>query len=190
MASFTLTMQGTAPLLMHNARLADPLDTAARAMKRVSGKRTKTDEDHEELGRLEHAGSLYLNADGPFMPADNVFRMLWDAGKKHKFGVKVKEGVLITTDESPLLYEGPRSADGLWADKNFVNRASVKVGTSRVTRTRPQFRQWATIVEGMYDPAIIDFSELEMIVETGGARIGLGDWRPRFGRFAGILERA
>jgi hypothetical protein len=173
---------------MHSSRLSDPLDDAARAMKKVSAKRQKTDDDHAELGRLEHAGSLYLNQDGPYLPADNVLRMLSDAAKKHKLGVKVKEGVLVTEDAT-LLYDGPRSADGLWKDQNYVSRASVKVGTSRVIRTRPQFRQWAAAIDGWYDPAIIDFRELETIVETGGARIGLGDWRPRFGRFIGRLER-
>lgn len=189
MAKFELTLQGTAPLLMHSSRLSDPLDPAAKAMKKVSGKRTKTDDDHEEMGRLEHAGSLYLNDQGPFVPGENIWRMLQDAAKKHKMGVKVKEGLLIT-DDAPLLYEGPRTADGLWSDKNFVHRASVKVGQARVMRTRPQFQNWAVVVTGDYDPAILDFEEIQTIVETAGLRIGLGDWRPKFGRFHGVVEKA
>ncbi len=189
MANFEITLKGTAPLLMHSSRLSDPLDPAAKAMKKVSGKRNKTDEDHEELGRLEHTGSLYLNENGPFLPGENVWRMLQDAAKKHKMGVKVKEGLLIT-DDSILLYDGPRDAAGLWADKNFVHRASVKVGTARVVRTRPMFRDWAASIVGEFDPTILDFAEIQTIVETGGARIGLGDWRPKFGRFEATVEKA
>ena len=44
---------GAAPLLMHNGRLADPLDEHARAMARVADKRPKTEADHLRLAELE-----------------------------------------------------------------------------------------------------------------------------------------
>lgn len=189
MTDFTLAITGTTPLLMHSSRLADPLDPATKAIKKVSGKAKKTDDDHEEMARLEHAGSLYFDSEiGPYLPSENVFRALWDAAKKYKLGVKVKEGVLITTSVNPLIYHGPRTIEGLWDDKSFVHRASVKVGMSRVMRTRPIFREWRTEVEGVFDPSILDPEQLEQITDTAGALIGLGDWRPFMGRFETKLE--
>jgi hypothetical protein len=190
MIKFRITIEGTAPLIMHNSRLANPLDPAAKALKRATGKRNKTDDDHEEVARLEHAGGLYLDPDvGPYLPGDNIFRGLWDAAKKHKLGVKVKEGLLISTDVNPLAYAGPRDVGSLWGDENFRIVASVKVGTSRVMRCRPIFRNWSTEAEGILDPNVIDFAELEQIAATGGQLIGLGDWRPRYGRYSAGLEK-
>ena len=188
MKKFTISIEGIEPLLMHSARLSNPLDPAARAIKKVSGKRNKTDEDHEEMARLEHQGSLYFDAEvGVYIPGDNIWRSLYDAAKKHKLGVKVKEGVYIETSVNPLAYGGPRDIDGLWADKNYIHQASVKVGTSRVTRTRPIFRQWSVEADGILDQNVIDFDDLRLIVETAGQIIGLGDWRPRFGRYSATV---
>lgn len=175
---------------MHNSRLANPLDPAAKAMKKVTGKRTKTDEDHEEIARLEHQGGMYFDPDaGPYVPADNIWRALYDAAKKTKRGPKVKEGVFISTDINPLAYTGPRTIKGLWEDENFRHLASAKVTTQRVMRCRPIFREWAVQAEGDIDVEIIDFTELQAIAETAGDRIGLGDWRPRYGRFTSVVSK-
>jgi hypothetical protein len=190
MAHFRLTCVGTVPLLMHNARLSNPLDDIAKAMKRVSSKRTKTEEDHEELARLEHMGGLYFDRDlGPYLPGQNFERCLVDAARITKSGKKIERGVFVTENVNPIAYDGPRDIDGLWKDENFRHSASVKVGMVRVTRTRPQFRQWTVDTEGEYDPAVINLDELGEIAGTAGRMIGLGDWRPRFGRFVATVER-
>lgn len=188
---FRITIEGTASLLMHNSRLANPLDPAAKALKRVTSKRTKTDEDHEEIARLEHAGSLYHDTDiGPYIPGENIWRCLYDAAKKSKRGPKVKEGVFISSDFNPLAYNGPRDINGLWANENFRLIASAKPpGQGRVMRCRPMFRQWRTDAEGILDLNILDFAELEAIAETAGQLVGLGDWRPRYGRFVATVEK-
>lgn len=190
MIDFRLTLTGTAPLLMHNARLADPLDPVTKALKKVTGKRQKTDDDHEEIARLEHAGSLYLDPDaGPYLPGQNVERALVDAARITKQGVKVQRGVFITTDINPLGYRGPRDADGLWADENYRHMASVKVQQARTMRCRPMFREWTVEADGILDPSVLDLEVLETIAVTGGQMIGLGDWRPRFGRFVAEVEK-
>lgn len=190
MARFRMSCVGTHALLMHNARLSNPLDEIAKAMKRVTSKRVKTDEDHEELARLEHSGSLYLDSEvGPHIPGQNFERCLVDAARITKAGKKIERGVFVETDVNPISYDGPRDLDGLWKDENFRHAASVKIGTNRVTRTRPQFRRWIVEAEGTYDPAIINLGELQEIATTAGLMIGLGDWRPRFGRFAAAVEQ-
>lgn len=181
---FRISITGTAELLMHSARLSNPLDPVAKAMKKVTSKRAKTDEDHEELARLEHAGSLYHDEEvGPYIPGENIQRCLVDAAKVTRAGVKVTRGVFIATDVNPLGYAGPRDVAGLWADENFRHVASVKVQQNRVMRCRPRFRQWRVEAEGHLDTAVLSFEELEEIANTAGAMIGLGDYRPRFGRF-------
>lgn len=190
MKKLNITITSSAPLLMHSARLSNPLDPIAKAMKKVSAKRVKTDDDHLEMARLEHMGSLYFEENiGPFIPADNIWRCLQDAAKKRKLGQQVKSGLIVTTDVNPLAYDGPRDLDGLWADENFRHQASVKVQTSRVIRTRPIFQDWACEAEMIYDPTQLDQSQIEEIAEIAGTLIGLGDWRPKFGRFEATIEK-
>lgn len=187
---FKLTIVGTSPLLMHSARLSNPLDSSARAMKKISAKRNKTEEDYVHLAELEFGGGLYHDSDiGPFMPGPNIVRCLVDAGRKRKLGQKVTQAVFVETPVNPLQYNGPRDVKGLWENVNFRHEASVKVGTSRVIRTRPQFTQWATAAVLNVDTEILDADDLAQIVEIAGSVIGLGDWRPTFGRFSGTLEK-
>jgi len=191
MYNFVITIEGTAPLLMHNSRLANPLDPATKALKKITSKRQKTEDDHAEAARLEFLGGLYIDPDiGPYIPAENVWRVLYDAAKKFNKGPKIKEGIFISTDVNPLGYTGPRNADDLWKNENFRHMASAKVGKIRIMRCRPIFRQWRTQAEGTLDPNILEPADLVNIAETAGSLVGLGDWRPRFGRFAATIEEA
>lgn len=184
MAGFTVEIEGIAPLLMHSARLADPLDEATKALAKVTGKRKKTDDDHAEVSRLEFLGSLYLSQEfGPFIPGQNLEAALFRGATRTKQGTSLKSALLIPQNVNPLVYVGPRTADELWKDQQFVHRASVKVGTSRVIRTRPVFPQWQVAFQGELDTEVVDQESLEAIIETAGRLVGLGDWRPRFGRF-------
>lgn len=188
---FTITLTGTEPLLMHNSRLANPLDPATRALKKVTSKRSKTDDDHAEVARLEYLGSLYFDADiGPYLPGDNIWRALYDAAKKRKMGPRVKEGVIITSNFNPISYGGPRTLNQLWADENYRLTASVKVGTSRVMRCRPMFRTWTCEADGVLDTGQMDIGDLTAIADTAGALVGIGDWRPRYGRFIAAVKAA
>lgn len=189
---FRITITGNpgVGLLMHNARLANPLDPAAKELKTATGKRTKTDADYELVARLEFAGSLYFDsAAGPYIPADNIFRCMWDAAKKTKEGPKIKEGLFIRSDVNPLMYRGPRTIEELWADESFRHLASAKVTTTRVMRCRPIFVDWVTEAEGIIDETIIDLATLKKIADTAGERIGLCDWRPRYGRFTATITK-
>lgn len=186
---FRISITGTDRLLMHNARLSDPLDPAARELKALTGKRLKTEEDHEAVARAEFMGGLYFDeAVGPYLPGDNIWRALSDAAKKTKSGVKIKEGVFVRTPVNPLAYAGPRKRDELWADEGFRHRASVKVGMQRVIRCRPVFTGWSTEADGWIDTEIIELDELRRIAVTAGGIIGLGDWRPKYGRFTAEVE--
>lgn len=184
MAGFRVEIEGIAPLLMHSARLADPLDPATKALAKVTGKRKKTDDDHEEVSRLEFLGSLYISEEfGPFIPGQNLEACLFRGASRTKQGTALKSALLIPQNVNPIIYVGPRSADEMWKDESFVHRASVKVGTSRVIRTRPVFVNWQIVFDGELDTEVVDQGSLEGIVDTSGRLVGLGDWRPRFGRF-------
>ncbi len=188
-----LDVIGTKPLLMHNARLADPLDPIAREIKKITRKGAKkTDDDHAEISRLGFLGGLYCDEHiGPYLPGDNFFRMLIDAGKKVRLGTAVKEGVIVMSDVNPLKYSGPRDPEKLWANGGFAYRRAAKVPKNTgplVQRTRPRFpKDWETSAAIYLDTDVLDLDNLKQLIEIGGSLVGLGDWRPKFGLFTGTL---
>ena len=187
---FRLTLTGTAPLIMHNGRLASTLDPASKAVKQYTSKRKKTDQDYDAIAQLEFHGGLYIDPDvGPYVPGENVQRMCFDAAKMSRRGQHIKRGLFIHTNINPIAYNGPRTADGLWDDENFRFIRTVVVAGKRVPRSRPVFTEWLVAAEGTLDESQLNFSEFADIVEQGGAYVGLGDWRPRYGRFTADLER-
>lgn len=184
MRKFTLTITGTRPLLMHNSRLADKLDPITQEKAKIAAKRKKTEDDDLLLSHLEWQGGLYFDsAVGPYLPGDNIFKALVEAARKSKDGKRVEQGLMIETDVNPLAYKGPRDLEGLWDDKNFVHRCTVKQQMSRITRTRPVFREWRTEIEAAFDEEVLDLSDVVRFAEIAGAYIGVGDWRPKHGRF-------
>jgi hypothetical protein len=192
---FRVTLTGTSALIMNNARMANPLDPATKAYKAVSGKRSKTEQDLEGVFRLGHAGAMYHDGDvGPYLPADNIWKSLQEGAKKHRLGQKVTEGVIILTDVNPIAYKGPRDIPGLWSDENFRFMSMRVTGTGsqrkRVPFCRPVFREWHTDCTGTLDDSIIDLDEFRLIAETAGSRVGVCDWRPRYGRFSAVVEAA
>lgn len=185
---FSITMTGTRTLLMHNARLSNPLDPYAQKMKEVHSKRKKTDDDYRELAKREWLGSVYFDPSvGPYVPGENIERMLLDSAKITRNGMDVKRGVMVESDLNALVYDGPRDPEKLCIDENYRLMASVKVGVQRVMRCRPAFRSWSVSASGVLDESILNPEEFRTIVERAGRLVGLGDWRPRYGRFVGVV---
>jgi hypothetical protein len=196
MIDFVITLTGTRPLLMHNERLADPLDPGAKAVKRLSAKRNKTDQEFEDLAKLEHEVGMYYDPDlGPYVPGRNLMKCLTEGGTFTKQGKDVSRGVFIKTDCNPLVgYKGPRDPDGLYK-AGFKHRASVVIGGRRIMRCRAWFPEWVVQAEGSLDPTVLEFEDLEPIATKAGMYKGLCDWRPgsphggTFGTFSAKVER-
>lgn len=180
--SVKLKITGVSPLLMHNGQLADPLNKWSKLMKEVSAKRKKVDADLEEMARLEFFGGLYLKGGEPCIPGE-----LWEAvivagAKKSKMGMQAKAAVLVP-DDPALIYDGSRSPQGLWDDERFRLRVGVRVGTSRVMRTRPMFQEWGCDLTVKYLSDMLNEKDVIDFLRIAGIQCGIGDWRPRFGRY-------
>lgn len=189
MQEFRLTLTGEQPLLMHNGRLSDPLDPVSKALARLTSKRKKTEDDHIAIAEQEFLGALYLDdVVGPYVPGIMVGAALWRGAKLNKLGEAVKRGMAIKTEVNPLHYPGPRDPAELWRNGSFSHRASVKVGTQRVMRTRPIFREWKIEVDGVAEESQLDIDAIRQIATNTGSFIGIGTWRERFGRFSAHVE--
>ncbi|MCK8787632.1 hypothetical protein M0638_25015 [Roseomonas sp. NAR14] len=178
--SFKIT--GVAPLLMHNGQLADPLNPFSQSIAEVTKKRKKTDADHVEMARREFFGGLYISGGAPCIPAEMIEAALIKGAMKEKRGPAAKAGLLVEQN-AILEYDGPREPKALWQDERFRLRVAVKVGQAKVMRTRPRFDGWHAAVEVKFLPSLLNRKEVGDFLATAGEQIGIGDWRPRFGRF-------
>ena len=179
---------GVSPLLMHSDRASDPLSKESQWLSEISGKRGKTEADLVELARREFHCSLYLDPAGrPTVPIDNVHSGLYAAAKRRKEGPLFSGS--FTVSNVRFEYEGPDEPDALWEQQEkFVDRRSVRVGTSRVIRTRAIFPEWSLSVTAEHDPDVADIFHIRQWAEIAGARIGLGDYRPQRGGLFGRFE--
>jgi len=186
METVTYKITGTSMLMTHNERLANPYDPITRNIKAITGKRKKTDEDRDAIARLEWEGGMYLDAKaGPFVPGYNLLRCMVEAARLTKQGKDLERGgVLVLEDVVPIEYDGPRTADAMYKDGRFLDVRGVKLQGKKTMRARPKWEQWALKFTACIDPEMIDPAQVTAILETAGQRIGLGDYRPRFGRFA------
>ncbi len=173
---------GVSPLLMHNGQLADPLNPIAREMRKITSKRKKTDADYEELARLEFLGGLYLSGGEPCLPGEMMEAAFAEAARKNRMGHQAKAG-LIADGSYRLDYDGPKRPEDLWKNAAFRLVKAVRVQRNKVIRTRPIFREWSAIVGFDYLPSMFNESDVKDIVARLGAEVGIGDWRPKFGRF-------
>lgn len=182
------TAAGGTAILMHNERLSDPLDPYAIALSEIAKKRGKTEQDHREMARREFMGGLYVNGNGPCLPAWNILRCLQDGAKRHKRGKDVLRGVFPLTEHADMLYDGPRDPVELWQSGGFFLRKGVGVNRQRVIRTRPMFTEWRCELLVEVDPKVFDLHDLRIAWEEAGTYYGIGDGRPIYGRFKGTLE--
>jgi hypothetical protein len=194
------TSYGGSALVMHNERLADPLDPFVQALSEITGKRKKTTADHEEIAHLEFLGGLYttpaldypLNGSKPkpCVPAWNVLRCLQDGGRRSKRGLDVPRGIYPLAECAEIQYEGPTDPEKLWQEGSFSLRKSVGIQRSRTMRTRPIFTDWQAELPVEVDATVFDLHTLKKIWKEAGIYAGLGEMRPVYGRFIATVEES
>lgn len=189
-AVYDVTIEGIRPLLMHNGRLCDPLDEHTKKLKALAKQRNKSDDDHVRVARAEFEGGMYHDPKiGPYLPSDNLQAMIERGSTRRKLGKIFKAHVSVDMPDGDapgfaIKYKGPRAIEALWSDRNFVFTKGCRVGTSRVMRTRARIPTGWSIsfrVEVLADGVTKD--QLRQAIEDAGLYEGVGDWRPRYGRF-------
>lgn len=182
MKKLVCRVSGLLPVIFHNGDLADPLNEFAKAMRQVSSKKKKTEADFAQLAKLEFMGGLYFDAKGRvIIPDFAIEACLVNAAKKDRKGKHAQAAIFAS--HAVLEYDGPRTREELWEDGRFRYSVGVRVGQSRVIRTRPKFNEWAAEMDIEFDDSLMNQDEIEHIIRTAGLQIGIGDRRPKFGRF-------
>lgn len=184
MSVLTVRIEGTAPLLMQAETLANPLNERAREHKAVAGKRKKSEEDYLWLLQDEWELNMYYDPDmGPYLPGLNIEACIAEAGKIQRLGKTIKQAVRVVDDKHKIEFDGPRSMEKMWKSGQHTDVRGVRVTTSKVMRCRPIFLKWATEFDVEFMEDVLDRSSLVKVIEDAGRLIGVGTYRPRFGRF-------
>lgn len=169
---------------MHSDRFANPLNPATKLHKALTGKRKKTDDDHEAIAKSEFLGGCYHDpAQGFYVPGQNFDASFLGGAKLQKMGTNWKRGAVVVTDKAKLLFNGPDTPELLWKDARFVDCRGVKVGTAKIMRYRPIFLEWSTQVQVAVNTDVMDVREVQRAIDDSGKLIGVCEYRPRFGRF-------
>jgi hypothetical protein len=131
----------------------------------------------------------YDESVGVYLPAPNVEAALIKSASQFKVtGRKTamdffKSGVFVMDDMLPFLVNGKIIKDlaDVEIDKRSVKNPSTK---GRNMRYRALFRQWSSKFRIMISSDdFITMDLLKQVTEYAGMYVGLGDYRPRFGRF-------
>lgn len=187
MKTIKVKWTGIRPLVMHNGLMADPTNAFTRRIKEITAKGSKklTDADYEERDRLEWEAGLYWDdAEGAVIPSDNIERCIQLGAQKSRIGKDVQAAVFCSETQARVDYEGTRNKEKMFTDPRFTLRKGVAIQKSRIIRIRPMIPTgWSITFSVEFDDSILNEKNLVKAMQDAGALIGLGDWRPKFGRF-------
>lgn len=189
MKTLDIRWNGLTPLLMNSSVGVNPTHPLTIALKKITGKKTKTEEDHLEIMRIKWLLGIYHDvAVGPFIPAENIEATIREAAKKVKKGKDTKSAIFVSPDRIPLIYDGPRDLEGLYSDERFRDVRDGVIQRQRILLSRPRFVHWRVDFSLEFDPTIFDEEGLLTILDLAGKYIGLCDYRPRYGRFESLVK--
>lgn len=185
MYTISVKVHGTAPLMQHRYPVPD-----LKSM--TKGGRLQTGAiDYTQ----EWRAYIYANSDGIYQPAAHFDGAMVKAAVNYKISGKrgktykdlFKATVFVTPEEIPFSMPIPDELD-TDADKPlYLDMRPVVVNRSRVVRIRPTFSPgW----ELEFTIEVIDDSIAPELVQDilvlAGKTCGIGDFRPKFGRFSVI----
>lgn len=178
-------LEGVTPLLMHSTYGRNPTSPWAIEAAPLVAKRTRrTAAEDSRLMYLDYQNNLYfIDELGPAMPADNLEACIIAGAKAARFGQQARVSLQVSPDHVELLYSGTRKREDLFRTGRFVDVRPAKVGKSYVMRCRPRFDEWALEFQLRIVPSMMDIAAVESALKEAGKNKGLGDYRPRFGRF-------
>lgn len=187
-----IKIKGIRPMLHNNGMMADrlyPWKIKLAAIEKTKASK-RTDAQWAEYEQLQWLGKLYWSESRKCiaMPVDNLHACLVAGARKAKQGKNFEAAVFF--DDEHAAAEVKHALSGktqseMYADRDYVFRKPVVIGLAKVISIRPMIPTgWTISTTITYDDSVI--ANAETVVEAmvqAGSLCGLGDWRPRFGRF-------
>lgn len=167
-----ITIVGTAPMLFHRWSC----DAVAEKAKAAKGSKAKKSDNVESYVYRDENGELCLPGEYLRQSIIMAAKFRQDPRSPRKSAMDLfKAGVVTLTELASLGVK----------DWDYLDRRRVVVQRNAVTRERPAMRLgWkASIDLQVLTPEYISTDLLSEVLSSAGRLVGVGDFRPTFGRF-------
>jgi hypothetical protein len=168
----TVTIEGTAPILFHRWSCEAVAEKAAAAKNSAA----KKSDNIESYVYRNEAGEICLPGEYVRMAIIGAARYRQDPRSPRKSAMDLyKAGVVSLTELASL---------GC-TDWDYLDRRRVTVNRSGITRERPAMRAgWTAEFQMLINiPEYIPAQTLHSVLNDAGRLVGVGDFRPSYGRF-------
>ena len=171
-----VTVRGSADFLFHRWN-AEAVDEKAAAAKNSKGR--KTDNIESYVYRMEN-GDLAIPGEYMRGAIINAAKFRQDPRSPRKSAMDLFKAAIVVT--TPLASLGVK-------DWDYLDKRRVTIQRAGINRIRPAMRVgWIATFDLMCVlPEYVVRGVLREVIESAGRLIGLGDFRPTFGRF-GIVK--
>jgi hypothetical protein len=179
-------MTGICPLMLNNPQTVNPMNVYAKALKSLTSKRSKTDEDQNEIFHLKFLASCYLNSKGQYIIPSNMISKSFETGaKENKLGKKFERSVQVLEDAVLKFDENGCTPEELWQNhsEKYVDIRPVGIMKSKVVTARMIVPEWSLEGELFFDETQLNKSEIWLALENAGTRYGIGTYRQKYGRY-------
>lgn len=170
------TIEGSADLLFHRWN-AEAVDEKAKTAK---GSRAKKNDDVETYVYRNDKNQICIPGEYFRGSIVNAAKFRQDPRSPRKSAMDLfKAGVIVTTQLASL---------GV-TEWDYLDKRRVTVQRNGINRVRPAMRSgWQVSFDVMIVlPEYIDRNSLRETIEAAGRLVGIGDFRPTFGRY-GIIK--
>lgn len=167
-----VAIEGVAPILFHRWNV-EAVETKAKAAKGSAAKKTDDVESY-----------LYRNDDGEIcLPGEYLRQSIIMASKfqqdprsPRKSAMDLFKAAVISLTPLASLHA---------TEPDFLDRRRVMVQRNGITRTRPAMKEgWRAEIELMVNlPEYVPPVLLRQVLDNAGRLIGVGDFRPTYGRY-------
>lgn len=167
-----VVVEGTAPILFH-AWSVESVEEKAKAAK---GSKAKKHDDVESYVRRDERGCIAIPGEYFRQAIIGASRYQQDPRSPRKSAMDLfKAGIVVVTELCSLNTKQ-------W---DYLDRRRVTVQRAGITRERPAMRTgWSCSVDlTVLTPEYIDSQRLHATLTAAGRLIGVGDFRPTYGRF-------
>jgi len=184
MKTVTFKVKGITPLMLNNSQVVNPFNKYTVALKPLTAKRKKTEEDMTQIYQLQFESSLYMKGDTYIIPSDHFWKAVCTAAKEQKLGKKFEQSFQVMEDSILDFPEKDMTPQELFKEGSHVDiRDCVIMGRSRVPACRAIFTTWQTEFTCWFDENQIDEKDICNIVDIAGIRYGVGTYRKKYGKF-------
>lgn len=168
----TVTICGVADYLFHRWN-CEAVEAKANAAK---GSKAKKTDDVESYVYRTDDGQLAIPGEQLRMAIINAAKFRQDPRSPRKSAMDLfKAGIVVLT---PLYGVGK-------TDWDYLHKCRVVIQRNAITRSRPALKSgWAATFDVQVNlPEYIDPAILNEVIANAGRLIGIGDFRPTYGRF-------